>query len=122
MAGKTLTPGQNYGDGMALSNLKRQGGTSGAVVQKAGAGRPAAAPMVPVTPVVAQTPQAEVPAEQVNLMRQYAQASVAAARWAQLAQAADAGPWIQYYNQTAQQQLTDLASRLKRETPDYIGS
>uniref|UniRef100_A0A6M3KCH5 Uncharacterized protein n=1 Tax=viral metagenome TaxID=1070528 RepID=A0A6M3KCH5_9ZZZZ len=120
---ETLTPGKTYGDTQKLEGIKREGGTFGELVQKNPAGRPAAGPVVPVTPVVnteQQAPEPEVPAEHQGLMEDYARALKAAQQWGQMAQAADAGPWVQFYAQTAQQQAEEAAIALKSQTPTWL--
>ena len=118
---ETMTPGKTYGDTQKLEGIKREGGTFGELVQKTPVGRPAAGPTVPVTPVVNQTQaEPEVSAEHQELMEDYARAMKAAQQWGQMAQAADAGPWIQYYAQTAQRQAEEAAVALKSQTPTFL--
>ncbi len=118
--GTSMTPGPTYGDQTKLAGLKREGGTFGSLVQKAGPGRPAQAPMVPITPYVTPPPEAQIPPEHQALIQKYAEASRVESRWGRLAQAADAGPWVKYYYQIAQQQMFQAAQQLKDQTPNFM--
>ena len=121
----------NWGDKVKLNAEKQAGGgfhkshgNSGPMVQAAPVGRPAATPEIPVAPVPApQNPQTspQVPPQQIALMQNYARARATDTNWAQLASAADAGPWVRYYAQVAHAQLMAAAQALKANTPDFLG-
>jgi hypothetical protein len=121
MPKNSLSAGQTYGDSQALEGVKKAGGTFGPTVQRSPAGRPAAGAMVPVTPVVAQFPQAQVPAEQQAVIENYGRARATYEEWAAKAGSADAGPNVQYYAQVAKQQMDEAAAAMKAATPDFIG-
>jgi hypothetical protein len=124
MAGE-ISAQPNYGDKVKLEGFKKAGGNSGPMIQKNPVGRPAGSTTgmeVPVTPVVNRA-QAEggVPDSHAALMQDYARAMRANDQWSKLAQAADAGPWVQAYAAKARTQLEQAAVALKQQTPDFLG-
>ena len=101
----------------------KQRGTSGPMVQSNPVGRPSRGIDVPQTPVPESARQEqphEVPAEHRTMMQQYAQALSAYERLKNMAEAADAGPWVKYYAEVARQQVEEVAVRLKDNTPSFI--
>lgn len=123
---ESLTSGPTYGDSQRLESVRKEGGTKltggtfGDLVQKTPVGRPAAGPMVPVTPVVNQPQGAGVPQEHQAMMEDYATKLKAAQEWANLASAADAGPVVREWAARAQQQAQEAAMMLKQFTPSFL--
>jgi hypothetical protein len=110
----------NYGDQTRLNSTKLASGTSGPIVQRTPTGRPAAGPMVPVTPVVTQAPQAEVPQEHQALMDRYARALRADKKIQAKASAADAGPLLKFYATLSRRWVKQVATDLDQRTPRFL--
>ena len=111
-----------YGDKKQLDKLKT-GLTSTPMT-----GVPILAPTAGRPPTGGGSPQASasgagsqgLPPEHQQLFDQFAQAMRAAQMLTQAAQQPGAGPWTVFYAQVAQKQYRDLATQIRRDTPNGV--
>lgn len=120
-----LQPSQ-YGDIERLKALstgtKQVGGTYGPTVQRNPVGRPSTQPQGEAQAAPPQLPQMpSLPPEHQQLFTAYATAEATAQKWESAAADPTSDPSARWYANIARQQANQLASLVKRQTPDFDG-
>jgi hypothetical protein len=115
-----------HGDKTVLeqtAKATKAGAVSGAVMSAPKAGRPAGRANAQGArgepPQGAAAQQAAIPQEHVDLIAQLPYAQRAAQQLAQAAQRPDAGPFVRFYAQMAQNAYQRLAMNVRKSTPFF---